>query len=436
MIAIWCNGRTCAKIKNRAFAARLIVMTPTEETPSFRLVCKKEQRKAVKALLAAEGFCFEDEPFSDYCCRLVSRQLPLGSSLAAFFGYIYIQNRSSMLPPLMLAPQKGAVVLDMCASPGGKSTFLGQLTGENGFVLANEPNPERFATLQANIRRLNLFQVGASRYDARMLPIQENTLDSILLDPPCSGWGTAKKNPITLKIWQGGKIAPLAALQRQLLQKAAQILAPGGQLVYSTCTTNPQENEMQAQYAARELGLKTVALKPVPGFVFNETALGQGYLLVDGEASKAQGFFVALLRKPGQAKHVAEAAASTADAMPDLANFPLPGRGRAQIIGDTARFLGEGGQKFGQNVSWQGPTLGKWRPDKGFTPDARLRHEALLAIEDLPKTVFEETSRIRAFLSGQAMRTELNAPMSSIWWRDLPLGLAKIRDKRLINQFK
>ena len=114
---------------------------------SFRLVCPPEQMPQVESLLRAQGYEFEPETFSPFCRRLLCEPRPLGSSLAAFFGYIYIQDRSSMLPPLALAPRQGEAVLDMCASPGSKTGFLGQLTGPDGFVLGNELSRARLATL-------------------------------------------------------------------------------------------------------------------------------------------------------------------------------------------------------------------------------------------------------------------------------------------------
>ena len=104
---------------------------------SFRITVPEPAQSGVAALLEEEGFRFEPEPFSACCRRLTAEPRPLGSSLAAFFGLIYIQDRSSMLPPLALAPEKGAAVLDMCASPGSKTGFLAQLVGPGGFLLAN-----------------------------------------------------------------------------------------------------------------------------------------------------------------------------------------------------------------------------------------------------------------------------------------------------------
>ena len=112
----------------------------TSETPapatagrSFRLLCSPEEMPRVEALLQAQGYRFEPEPFSPFCRRLLDEPRPLGASLAAFFGYIYIQDRSSMLPPLALDPAAGGSVLDICASPGSKTGFLAQAGGQKRF---------------------------------------------------------------------------------------------------------------------------------------------------------------------------------------------------------------------------------------------------------------------------------------------------------------
>lgn len=228
---------------------------PKQHSRSFRLVCETRHIPLVEALLRAQGYEFEPEPFSPLCRRLCREPRPLGGSLAAFFGYIYIQDRSSMLPPLALAPRTGEAVLDVCASPGSKSGFLAQLTGPTGFVLANEPAPARLGTLRANLHQCNLLQAATCSYGGENLPLVPASWNAIQLDPPCSGWGTAEKHPRVLKLWQGDKLNSLIGLQRRLLRHAASLLAPGGRLVYSTCTTNEAENEAQVCFAEKELGL-------------------------------------------------------------------------------------------------------------------------------------------------------------------------------------
>lgn len=104
----------------------------------FRLVGSAQEAAGIEGLLAAQGFACEPEPFWTQARRLTAEPVALGGALAARFGRIYIQDRSSMLPPLLLEPPPGAAVLDMCASPGSKTGLLSHLVGPAGFVLAVE----------------------------------------------------------------------------------------------------------------------------------------------------------------------------------------------------------------------------------------------------------------------------------------------------------
>ena len=281
---------------------------------SFRLVCNPGQIPSVEALLSAQGFVFEPEPFSPLARRLLQEPFPLGRSLAAFWGYVYIQDRSSMLPPLALAPGEGARVLDMCASPGSKTGLLAQLVGREGLVLGNEPARPRLANLRRNLAALNLLQAVTCSWPGESLPLPDASWDAVLLDPPCSGWGTTDKNPQAIKRWQGDRLKPMLDLQRKLLTEASRLLRPGGKLVYSTCTTNVDENEGQVRFAVEGLGLEPIPLEPFPGFVFAAPELPgcEGTLRVDEGASNAQGFYIALLRKPGDSVAVPGLARGTA----------------------------------------------------------------------------------------------------------------------------
>ncbi|MFW5733925.1 MAG: SAM-dependent methyltransferase, partial [Oceanidesulfovibrio sp.] len=232
---------------------------------SFRLICETEERPALVALLEAEGFELETLPAHTLLMRAHGGSTALGSTLAARFGRLYIQDAASFIAPLALDPAPGETVLDVCASPGGKSTFLAQLVGAHGVVIANEPNPQRLATLRQNIQRLSMFNAASLDSPGEKLPLPDGGLDAVLLDPPCSGWGTADKHPKVRELWQGDKVEPLKSLQRTLLREAVRVLAPGGRLVYSTCTTNVEENEAQVLHAVEELGMILEPLTPPAG---------------------------------------------------------------------------------------------------------------------------------------------------------------------------
>ncbi|GKG94055.1 hypothetical protein CE91St38_20630 [Desulfovibrionaceae bacterium] len=426
---------------------------PKQHSRSFRLVCETRHIPLVEALLRAQGYEFEPEPFSPLCRRLCREPRPLGGSLAAFFGYIYIQDRSSMLPPLALAPRTGEAVLDVCASPGSKSGFLAQLTGPTGFVLANEPAPARLGTLRANLHQCNLLQAATCSYGGENLPLVPASWNAIQLDPPCSGWGTAEKHPRVLKLWQGDKLNSLIGLQRRLLRHAASLLAPGGRLVYSTCTTNEAENEAQVCFAEEELGLVRETLPPFPGFAWEERSDGAGTLRVDGEKSRAQGFYLALLRKtassagtppvpPASAPEKRGARREAGRTLPpdclagpccDPALLPP---GHAALYGEHVRFIpAQAAGLLPPECIWQGALLGRLTGGR-LSPAPRLR--CLLPEPPGPDTalVLDDLADLAALLSGQSRQTGLAGREAGLWWRDLPLGRIALKQGRAVAVFK
>lgn len=410
---------------------------------SFRIVADPKYLKAVENLLMAEGFDMEPEPFSPFCRRLAVEPAPLGSSLAAYLGYIYIQDRSSMLPPIALAPEEGAAILDMAASPGSKTGFLAQLAGPNGLVLGNEPNSGRLATLRANLQRCNLPQAAACGYAGEKLPLRPHSWPYILLDPPCSGWGTVDKNPKAMKIWQGEKIGRLENIQRGLLSKAAPLLAPGGKLLYSTCTTNKAENQCQTKFAIEELGLAPLPLAPFPGFVFEETEFGG--LLVNGEASEAQGFYLSLLQKKGPCEEITAPEISSLPGGGEIAPKPslagpvfdpdlLP-EGDVAIFGGNARFLPALWRRYlTENLRWQGFLLGKWQGGR-LAPWPRLRI-CLPKPDAANAIIFEEIEPIKRLIAGASLNTGIKGASAALWWRDLPLGACLLKSGRVALSWK
>jgi 16S rRNA (cytosine1407-C5)-methyltransferase len=185
-------------------------------------------------------------------------------------GLIHFQSLSSILPPLCLAPGKGDQVLDMCAAPGGKTMQLIEAVVPEGNVVACDVDAERLTRLYRNadslvpndLRYLLDVRVGDSRKfsvweneeDIRKMTELERSrifkrqFDKILLDAPCSGEGIISLGtPTTYRHWSLKSVQKCARIQRQLLENAFHLLKPGGQLVYSTCTLSPQENEEQVQ---------------------------------------------------------------------------------------------------------------------------------------------------------------------------------------------
>jgi len=381
-----------------------------------------------------------------------------------------------MLPPLALEAAhaargtslRGRAVLDLCASPGGKSGILGRIVGAEGFVLANEPNKDRYATLKQNLFRTHCLNVGVCSYAGERLPMENGGWDAILLDPPCSGWGTVDKNPSVKRIWRGEKIDPLAALQRKLLAEAARLLAAGGLLLYSTCTTNVQENEDQIRWAEDLLDLERVPLAPFPGFVFSQPEI-QGCLRVEGELSQAQGFFLACLAKPGakalsqdrvqdlhRPGHAAALDPETLATHDASMDWNALRHGECYVFNDALTYLPRRGLEcVASPLHWQGYVLGKWTT-QAFRPHSRVRLlmpllDAARCVETPQRTPSGErpslevrsdraaisttdVGLIEALLAGQSLRLTSNPGLDRVglYFDALPLCWLRVKGSRLL----
>ncbi len=160
-------------------------------------------------------------------------------------GVFYVQSLSSMIPPLVLDPQPGEKILDLCASPGSKTTQLAGLIRNNGEIVANDVSYIRTLKLKANVRIQNATCVTCTNLPGEKLwTIYPEYFDKTLVDVPCSMEGTIRlDNPKTYEYWSEKKVKELAKKQRWLLRSAISATKPGGTIVYSTCTISPEENE-------------------------------------------------------------------------------------------------------------------------------------------------------------------------------------------------
>ena len=160
-------------------------------------------------------------------------------------GAIYLQDEASQLVAHVVGARAGERVLDVCAAPGSKTTQIAALANDEAFVVAGDIYTHRLRTLGESAARQNLKNVRLIAYDAETapLPFAAGAFERVLVDAPCAGTGTLRHNPeIRWRITHAG-IVELAARQRRILAHAAQAVSPGGRLVYSTCSVEPEENE-------------------------------------------------------------------------------------------------------------------------------------------------------------------------------------------------
>ncbi|RLE46888.1 tRNA methyltransferase [Candidatus Woesearchaeota archaeon] len=170
-------------------------------------------------------------------------RLDIGNTLEHTLGYYYVQEAASMIPPIVLDPKENDVVLDMCASPGSKTTQLAQYMNNKGLIIANDIKGDRLAALGINLQRMGVYNTAVTLMQGQNYEKTGMIFDKILLDAPCSGTGTIRKSVKTIRMWNPDTIKRIAGLQRKLTRTAWKILKKGGTLVYSTCSTEPEENE-------------------------------------------------------------------------------------------------------------------------------------------------------------------------------------------------
>jgi 16S rRNA (cytosine967-C5)-methyltransferase len=203
----------------------------------------KASREQVKELLSQEGFEVEETSQSQDGLRILSGGNVAQSSLFQQ-GIITIQDESSMLIAPLLDPQPGMKVLDACAAPGGKTTHLAEYMKNEGQLIAVDLHPHKEKLVQASAKRLGTTIVQTLVADARKLTDQfKPEFDRILLDAPCSGFGVIRRKPDVKWKKDEADIAQIADVQVGLLSKVSKLLKEKGQLVYSTCTLDQEENQ-------------------------------------------------------------------------------------------------------------------------------------------------------------------------------------------------
>ena len=183
-------------------------------------------------------------------------------------GVYYLQEASAMAPVALLDPQPGEKVCDLCAAPGGKTTQIaGRMHGE-GFLLCNEINPKRAKILSRNIERMAVSNaLVTNEHPANLAKRYPAYFDRVLVDAPCSGEGMFRKEEAAVTDWSQETVEMCARRQAEILHSAAQLVRPGGRLVYSTCTFAPEEDEEAvANFLASHPEFEAVALD-APWFV-------------------------------------------------------------------------------------------------------------------------------------------------------------------------
>ena len=250
---------------------------------------------------------------SQWATRLHGEVLPTGTVRTLLHGSVtmlpgfsdgqwWVQDAAAALPARLFGDIKGKAVADLCAAPGGKTA---QLAHAGARVVAVDRSPARMARLRDNLARLSL-EAETVVADAVEWQGAPESFDGIFIDAPCTSTGTIRRHPDVAWLRQETDIAPLAALQKKLLQKAVTLLRPGGTLVYCTCSLEPEEGEAAiATLLAAETGLRRAPISPAEVAGIAEIVTAEGDLRTlpchlphaDPRLAGLDGFYAARLVK-------------------------------------------------------------------------------------------------------------------------------------------
>jgi len=274
-------------------------------------------------------------------------------------GVYYLQEASAMAPVTLLDPQPGERVCDLCAAPGGKTTQIaGRMKGE-GFLLCNEYNPKRAKILSRNVERMGIANaLVTNEHPEKLAKRLPEFFDRVLIDAPCSGEGMFRKEEAAVTDWSPETVQMCARRQGEILDSGAELVRPGGRLVYSTCTFAPEENELAvAAFLDRH---PEFAPEPVEAPWF--TAVENGGYRLWPHKLLGEGHFAAVLRKKGDA--AAEGSGCAGEKIPkEWGSFAA----EMGIVLPEGKLL-----PFGQSLFWAPEAMPDLRGMKVLRPGLEL----------------------------------------------------------------
>jgi len=289
----WIVKRWCERFGDDA-EALLSAMNEKPETVLRTNTLKTSPEKLME-ILKSEGWeCrkYESLLFPEIDCLIsVSKVEDISKSKAYKDGYFYIQDAAAAFAAHVLNPQNGSIVLDMCAAPGGKSTHLAQIMNNTGKIFAFDVYDGKINKINENAKRLGMTNITALKADSSEFnPEFKEKADYILADVPCSGLGIIRRKPDIKYVRKESDIADLAELSPGILNNAAKYLKKGGRMLFSTCTTEQDENE----------NTLFEFLKANPDFHLVKIPCqreNDGYISLLTHRDNCDGFFISLLEK-------------------------------------------------------------------------------------------------------------------------------------------
>lgn len=272
---------------------------PVQLKQAIRINCMNAKRTEIKERLESRGVQLQKIPFLEGGYWISESDFSVGAMTEYLLGFYSIQEAAAQIPVMLFSELKDKLVLDACAAPGGKTVQLADLMCNTGVIIALDIEKRRLAALSNHLERCLVRNTIVYHQDARLCRRLNLKFDRILLDMPCSG------NFATDEEWFSRRtienVENNAKLQREILIEAKKVLQEHGEIVYATCSLEPEEDELNIDWAIANLGLQTeniecygekgltkVLGRKLDGSVENCRRIWPG---------KTQGFFVCKLKK-------------------------------------------------------------------------------------------------------------------------------------------
>jgi NOL1/NOP2/sun family putative RNA methylase len=270
-----------------------------EPRQAIRINTLNAKGKSLVERLRSLGVQLEPVPFLETGYWVQRSKVSVGATAEYLLGLYSIQEAAAQIPATLFTAFKHKTVLDACAAPGGKTVQLSDLMANSGAIVALDVQKKRLNALANHLERCHVSNAAVYHLDARQAPRLNLTFDRILLDAPCSGNFAADKAWFKHRTLQD--VERNAQLQRELLTSVVSCLSGDGELVYSTCSLEPEENELNMDWAVKHLNLK---IEPVMCYgekgltnVFGKRLDASVALCRRIWPEETQGFFVCKLKK-------------------------------------------------------------------------------------------------------------------------------------------
>lgn len=257
----------------------------SEQIISIRVNTLKTDKDTLKKTLEDKGFKVENGSLSAYALKILN---PSGLVNTDEFknGFFTIQQEGSMKTIEILDPKENSKILDLCAAPGTKTSYIGEYVKNNGKIIANDISEDKLPLIKENIDRLGLENIKLISFDASIFKKEyEDQFDYVLIDAPCSGLGVMGRKPEIRYNRSMDDIKVLAELQKDILDQAIKYLKKDGVLVYSTCTIGDIENKDNFLFLSSQDDLEVIAIE------------GKDYIEYVNYIDKTDGFFISKFKK-------------------------------------------------------------------------------------------------------------------------------------------